>query len=189
MKYMNKTIITVGAIGMSFLFLFLILFFSAIGDYNTFSKLENKIEAVQKDNENILDNTRKAIRETAKVSDKEIEALENIIVGNSQARGQNTAGEGQAVTMNWVQEAVPSIQNIQTLKNLQNIIIAGRKDWQNAQTRLLDLKRESDNMLDVFPSGNILRIMGKKPVDIIVVTSSETENNFKNGKDDSSWIE
>jgi hypothetical protein len=97
--------------------------FSAIGSMNSYTRLENLAKATQVDNSNVLDNTRKSIREAAGVSDKEVEALTNIITGYAEARGGNTAGEGQMVTVGMVQEAVPGITEIKTLANLQNIVL------------------------------------------------------------------
>ena len=166
-----------------------ILLFSVIGSYNGYTKLENLAKATQNDNKNVLDNTRKSIREAANVSDKEVEALTNIITGYADSRGGNTAGGGQLVTVGMVTEAVPSIQGIETLKNLQNIVVAGRKDWQFSQTRLLEIKRQADNALGMFPSGTILKMLGKQEVVVVIVTSKETEGNFVTGEDNSEWVD
>jgi hypothetical protein len=88
-----------------------------------------------------------------------------------------------------VREAVPSITSIATLTRLQNIVVAGRKEWQASQTKLIDVKRQGDEMLATFPSGAILRMFGKKAIEIKIVTSTETEGNFATGKDDGQWIE
>ncbi len=161
---------------------------SLIGTFNDYTKLENLAKATQKDNHNVLDNTRKSIREAASVSDKEVEALTNIITGYAEARGGNTAGDGKLVTVGMVREAVPSIQSIETLKNLQNIVVAGRKDWQFSQTRLLEIKRQADDMFNMFPSGLVLKMFGKKEIEVVIVTSSETSENFRTGEDNSSWV-
>lgn len=164
--------------------------FAFIGTVNSYSRVEVKAKAAQLDNTNVLDNTRKAIREAAAVSSTEVEALERIIVGYADARGSNEGGgDNNVVSIGMVREAVPSITSIETLAKLQNIVVAGRKDWQAAQTRLIEIQRQGNEMLAVFPSNVILGFMGKQPVEITVVTSSETEDNFKTGKDDSQWIE
>lgn len=185
---MNKTLITLSALG-GIIILGVILLFSVIGNFNDYTKLENLAKATQTDNKNVLDNTRKSIREAANISDKEVEALTKIITGYAESRGPNTAGRGELVTVGMITEAVPSIQRIETLRNLQNILVAGRKDWQYAQTRLADVKRQGDDMLGVVPSGSILKLFGKKPIDIVIVTSTETEANFKTGKDDANWVD
>ena len=163
--------------------------FAFIGTVNSYSRVEVKAKAAQLDNTNVLDNTRKAIREAAAVSSTEVEALEKIIIGYADARGSNKGGgDNNVVSIGMVREAVPSITSIETLAKLQNIVVAGRKDWQAAQTRLIEIQRQGNEMLAVFPSNVILGFMGKQPVEIVVVTSSETEGNFKTGKDDSQWI-
>lgn len=171
------------------LILGVILLFSVIGSYNGYTRLENLAKATQTDNQNVLDNTRKAIREAASVSDKEVEALTNIITGYAEARGGNTAGEGQLVTVGMVREAVPTITEVKTLTNLQNIVVAGRKDWQFSQTRLLDIKRQADDVFNTFPSGMILKMLGKNEIEVVIVTSAETKENFATGEDNSNWIE
>jgi hypothetical protein len=164
--------------------------FSVIGTVNDYSRIETKAVAVQTDNTNVLDNTRKAIREAGSVSAQEVKALENIIIGYADARGPNPeGGSGNVVSIGMVREAVPSITSIETLKRLQNIVVAGRADWQRAQTNLIDIKRQGDTMLAVFPSSFILSTFGKKPIGIKIITSAETEQNFATGRDDSSWVE
>jgi hypothetical protein len=184
---MKTKLIALASLGGVFL-LGLILMFSAIGSMNSYTRLENLAKATQVDNSNVLDNTRKSIREAAGVSDKEVEALTNIITGYAEARGGNTAGEGQMVTVGMVQEAVPGITEIKTLTNLQNIVVAGRKDWQYSQTRLLEVKRQADDALGMFPSGTILKMLGKREIEVVIVTSAETKENFKSGEDNSNWI-
>jgi len=159
-----------------------------IGTVNSYSKLEVKAKAVQTDNKNVLDNTRKKIREAAAVSDKEVEALVQVIQGYAGSRGKNPDGKGAAISLASVTEAVPSITEVKTLTNLQNIVTAGRADWQNAQTRLIEVKRQADVKLVTFPSGFILGIAGKEELDIQIITSTETEQDFATGKDDGNWL-
>ncbi len=184
-----KTNYILAALG-GLLLLGIILVASVISTINTYSRIEVKAKAAQTDNRNVLDNTRKAIREAAAVSDTEVAALEKIIVGYAEARGSNEGGgDNNTVSIGMVREAVPSITSIETLARLQNIIVAGRKDWQSAQTRLIDIQRQGNEMLAVFPGSMILGIAGKQPVEITIVTSSETEGNFATGKDDGTWID
>lgn len=167
----------------------LLLIVALVSSFNSYSRLEVQAKALQTDNTNVLDNTRKAIRDAAAISDKEVEALVDIIVGNSQARGSTTAGNGAAVTVGVVHEAVPAVTEVKTLNKLMNIVVAGRKDWQNAQTRLIEVKRQGDAAIATFPGNLVLGVFGKKPIEIVIVTSSETKGNFQTGEDNSQWIE
>lgn len=185
---MNKTHITLGVIA-TVAVIGLMIVFSIIGTFNGYARIETKAKAVQTDNRNVLDNTRKAIREAAAVSDTEVEALEKIIVGYAEQRGEGgNGGDNNTVSIGMVREAVPSITSIATLTRLQNIVVAGRREWQAAQTKLIEVKRQGDEMLAVFPSSVILSVFGKSPIDIQIVTSTETEDNFRTGTDDSQWI-
>lgn len=191
---MNLTFIKskgcLGAIAIAVLALLALLIFvgTLIGTFNSYSRKESEVTARQTDNTNVLDNQRKKIRDAAGVSQQEVDALIAIIKGNSEARGKNSAGSGALVTVGSVQEAVPSITSIETLKTLQNIVVSGRQSWQEAQTRLIASQQDANNMINTFPGNIVLPLMGKHPIKITVVTSSETEENFQTGKDDSSWV-
>ena len=167
----------------------LVLVISLVGTFNAYTSLEVNAKNLITDNKNVLDNTRKSIREAGAISDKEVEALVGIISGYADKRGANTAGEGAVVTVGMVREAVPSVTKIETLNRLMNIVVAGRKDWQSAQTRLISVKTEADRMISQIPGNIILPMFGKRPIEIVIVTSTETESNFATGKDDGQWIE
>jgi len=184
---MTKTVIAM-AVAAAVVITLLIFTFATIGNYNDYTRIENLAKAAQKNNENVLDNTRKSIREAANISDKEVEALTNIITGYAEARGGNTAGSGQLVTVGMVTEAVPGISGVKTLQNLQNILVAGRTDWKNAQKDLLEIKRQADNLIQVFPVGTILKMLGKKEIEVVIVTSKETSQNFESGEDNTEWV-
>jgi hypothetical protein len=131
-----------------------------------------------------FDNFRKKVRDISGVGDKEIAALESIITGNAEARSGN--GGGSMFTM--VTESVPQITEIKTLNRLVDIVAASRADWANAQTELIEIKRQGDHMMSQFPDSLVLSILGKQPITIVVVTSAETKENFRTGEDNESWI-
>jgi hypothetical protein len=185
MKPVHITLAVIGVI----VVIVLAVIFAIIGTLNDYSRIENKAKAVQTDNHNVLDNTRKSIREAGAVSEQEVEALEKIIIGYANARGAGpNGGDNNTISIGMVTEAVPSITSIETLKRLQNIVVAGRKDWQAAQTNLIEIQRQGNDMFTVQPSAYILNTFGKKPIEIQIVTSTETSKNFEDGKDDSQWI-
>lgn len=184
----TSTKITLGCLAAA-LFLAFIAVSTVISTNNRFVRLEAADSALYLDSQNVLDNTRKKVREAAAVSSKEVEALTAIIVGNSEARGPGPSGGGGIVSIAAVQEAVPSIQSIDTLKRLQNIVVAARSEWQTAQTKRIENKRHADTMLKEFPSGVILAVLGKSAFEVNLVTSTETQTNFATGVDNGSWIE
>jgi len=141
--------------------------------------LHTQITAYQKNNENVQDAVWKKIEQSAQVATKNKDALREIFEGYADARSQNN--DGKAI-MNWLQESVPNA-DLSTYKNLQNIITSSRDEFAMNQRMLIDVKREHDRLLQSFPSSIILGALGRKPVDIIVVTSAKTKDIFRKGED------
>lgn len=166
------------------LLLGLVLVGTVVGASNRYNALVVRAEAKQVDNTNVFDNFRKKVREISGIGDKEIAALESIITGNAEARSGN--GGGSMFTM--VTESVPQITEIKTLNRLTDIVAASRADWANAQTELIEIKRQGDHMMSQFPDSLVLSLLGKQPIKITVVTSAETKENFRTGEDNESWI-
>jgi hypothetical protein len=65
-----------------------------------------------------------------------------------------------------------------------NTITAARNTWTTNQTALLDFKREHDNLIDTQPSRFFVHTLGgKDKIDVVIVTSSRTDNAFQTGQD------
>lgn len=139
--------------------------------------LRNLIVAKQKDNQSQLDNTIKKISQSAQVSQEQMTLIKQIIIGNSSARHTN----GGALVLA-IREAVPNLSSTsQTFINLQNIIVAARDRWTMDQTELLDLNREHNNLLQMFPSS---LFVGSRPkIHVTIVTSARTQKSFATGQD------
>jgi hypothetical protein len=145
------------------------------------ARLRNAITAKQKDNESEFDNMWKKIAQTAEVTMEHKKALQEIFTSHAQAR---TGGKGQGgAIMTWIKESVPNA-NLDTMKNMQNIIIGSRDSWTMRQKELLDFKREHDNIIDVPPGSIVCAILGREKIDVTIVTSGRTERAFASGKDD-----
>lgn len=138
-------------------------------------RLRNQITAKQRDNQSELDNVQKKISQTVQVTDMQMAALKDIIVGNAEAR---KGGSGSLAT--FVKEAVPNVDTT-TFNNLQNIIAGSRDAFTMRQKELLDLNREHDNLIDTFPSSFIVGSRGK--IDVVIVTSGRAKDSFKTGED------
>lgn len=151
-----------------------------IGVNNTEVGLRTSIEAKQKDNTSEYDNMWKKISQVAQVTNAQRETLKEIFVDHAKARAGS--GDGNAV-MKWIKESVPNIDT-STFNQLQNIIVGSRDRWTMRQKELIDLSREHNALLQRFPSGQILAVFGRKPIDIVIVTSSRTTTAFTTGTDD-----
>lgn len=174
----NKTLIGCGIFLVLGLVIALILGIFFVTTMNKETRLRNQITAKQTDNTSEYDNLWKKLSQSAQVTDAQKEALREIIVGNAQAR---KSGGGSLATM--VHEAVPTVDT-STFNNLLNIVTSSRDAWTMRQKELIDLKREHDNIIDLFPSNIICMVLGRQKIDIKIVTSSRTGEAFKTGKDD-----
>ena len=143
-------------------------------------RLRNTINAKSVDNRQEMDNMWKKISQAAQVTDAQKNALKEIFVAHAEARGGVSKG-GANPLMTWLQESVPHVDTT-TFNNLQNIITASRDSWTMRQKELLDLSREHNNALTLWPSS--LFVGGRGKIDVTIITSSRTEETFKTGKDD-----
>ena len=160
-------------------FIVIMLIGSCIYLSNREVTLRTTIEAKQKDNNSEFDNMFKKISQVAQVSEKQLAALKDIFV--SYAEGRSPKSDKQLMT--WVTESVPHVDT-STMNNLQNIITGSRDSWTMRQKELVDLSREHTTLLRLFPGSMLFGILGRKPIDITIVTSSRTKEAFATGKDD-----
>jgi hypothetical protein len=175
---MNKKLITL-TLSFGIFVLTTIMLGMAYVTYSNSEKTQrNRIVAKQVDNKNEQDAMWKTISQVAQVSEKDRSSLMELF--NSYAQSRTGVGDSKAI-MNWIKEAVPNVDT-KTMVNLQNVIVAQRDGFKFRQKELLDFKREHDNMIDLFPSS--LFVGGRGKIDVIIVTSTRTENAFKTGKDD-----
>lgn len=162
-------------VGVSVFVLVLVVGLTFVSFSNKEHRVRNQITAKQRDNQSELDNVQKKISQSVQVTDIQMAALKDIIVGNAQAR---KGGSGTLAT--FVTEAVPNLDT-GTFQNLQNIIAGSRDAFTMRQKELLDLKREHDNLIDTWPSSMIVGGRGK--IEVTIVTSSHAKENFRTGED------
>lgn len=156
-----------------------VLVATVISTLNRETMLATSIQAKQRDNANEMDGMWKTIDQVAQTTQAQKDALVEIFTGYAKARTPQTGG----TLANWIKEAVPNVDT-STFNNLQNIIAGKRDGFVMRQKELLDLSREHNRLLQTIPSGWICSIFGRKPIEVIIVTSSRTEGAFKTGKDD-----
>lgn len=138
--------------------------------------LRNQIQAVQKSNEAVFDNTWKIIKQQAKVADKYKDAFKDIYKGIMSER----YSKGDGSLMKWIQESNPNF-DVRLYEKVSNSIEEQRLSFLREQQKLLDLKREHDNLRLQIPSA---WFVGSRPaIEVTIVTSSKSEAAFATGKD------
>jgi len=139
--------------------------------------LRNAINSKQIDNKNEFDNLWKKISQVSEVSLKDRETLEEIF--NSYAESRTS--DNNDLIFKWVSESIPNVSS-ESFTNLQNIISSSRDSWTMRQKELIDLKREHDNMIDMFPSSIFVGSRGK--IEITIITSNKANESMESGIDD-----
>jgi hypothetical protein len=177
---MKKFLLVGGIFSGAALIVVIVAFFWGMGTYNRAQSLKNQISAKELANTTLFDNMWKKISQSAQVTDSQKDALKEVFTSYAEAR---SGGGGQGSFINAVKEAIPTVDT-SVFKNLQNIIVGARDEWTGNQVALVDVGREYNTMLDVFPSNFLLRMFGFQKIDVKLVTSSRTAEAFKTGKDD-----
>jgi hypothetical protein len=181
---MKPTLIIVGGIFAMLALIVIVLASTGVGWYNTASRLKVQYDAKLAANHAELDNLKKKISQSAEVTDENMKALEKIFTGYAEAR---TPKGSEHALANWIKESVPSVDT-STFKNLQNIIVGSRDAWTMRQTEIVDISREYNSMLVVFPQNLVLKMFGFEKIIPTIVTSTETETAFKTGLDDNKKV-
>lgn len=156
---------------------------SYISAYNTANRLEQQIQATYEDNQNVLAQYSNRIAEAAQVPAMQRDDLKEVVTAALDAR---YGEEGSKAMFQWIQEQNPTIDSTVYVE-LQRIIVAGRQDFQTAQTRLIDQKRVYETALGSFWQGTWMGVAGYPRVDLDefrIVTNARTEEAFGTGQEE-----
>lgn len=176
---MSKTTITLIAVGSVILVTTIVLVLSGVSIYNDAASVKNTYEMKVKSNEAEFDNMWKKIQQVAQVPDAQKEAFKEVY--SSYASSRTAQNQGQM--MAWIKESVPNY-NGEIYAQLMNVITGSRDGWTMRQNELVDIARQYNANLVVFPKNVLLRMFGFEKIEPKVITSTRTEQSFKTGKDD-----
>ena len=173
---MNKVGLVIGGI---LLALVVIGFGMYVTTSNTEISLRTQAAAQQTKNEVIYDKVWKVIQQVAGVAMEYKSAFKDIYHDVMAERYQGDSK--QAPLFKWIQEQQPNFSPEMYLK-VDDAIQAERAEFAMVQARLLDIKREHQNLRKQFPS--CIFVGGRTELDIKIVTSTKTEKTFATGKED-----
>lgn len=160
----------------------LIVIFMFIGYNNSEVSLRNQAAAQQKNLEVVFDKTWKVISQQAQVADEAKEAFKEIYPELMEGRYGNARG---GALMSFIQEHNPQF-DISLYKQVSASIESLRAEFAREQKKLLDIKREHDDLRQKFPSS---LVVGSRPeIEVVIVTSSRTEEAFTSGKEDDTSV-
>lgn len=166
---------------MAFLLFGLATCSTVISTNNQCVRLENNIKAQHTQNQNNYDSFFKKLKETAQVSDMYASDLKSVYSAAIEGR---YGADGSKAVFQFIQEHNPNL-DATLYKQIQQVIEAGRNDFENNQKLLIDKKRIYEVYLGEFPSGAISSFMGFPKINLDeykIVTSAETTDAFKTGE-------
>jgi Tfp pilus assembly protein PilO len=139
-------------------------------------ELRNLAKAQQENNKTVYDKVWKVIKQKAGVTDKYANDFKEAYGGLMTAR----YGDGKNPMWSWVKEHNPNL-DVSMYKDLSRSIEALRNEFQQVQKRLIDIKREHDNLRQKIPSSWF--VGGREELVLDIVTSKQTKQVFKTGEE------
>lgn len=152
------------------------ILFMYTGYNNTEIELRNQAKAQQQANTVVFDKMKKVVFQQAQVASKYADDFKEVYKSLMTARY-----EGKDPLMNWISEHNPNL-DASLYKTIQTSIAGLRAEFATVQNRLIDIKREHNNLLQRIPSNWF--VGGRDTLDIQIVTSTETKKIFESGVED-----
>jgi hypothetical protein len=140
--------------------------------------LRNQAKAQETANQAVFDNMWKSIAQIAQVND---EYKEDFRKSWKDILGAQS-GDGRAATVNVVMNRINPKFDSSLSKKVMTVIEGSRKEFLNNQEKLIDIKREHDNLRETVPSKWIVGSVAE--LKITIITSTRTSDTFESGKDD-----
>jgi hypothetical protein len=161
----------------------LIGFSSYVSAYNYGNRIENQLKAVQQSNKNILAQYGQKVQEAAQVPSMYAEDLNKVLATDLGGRyGKN----GSQATFQFLKEHNVSLDP-KLYQQIQQIIEAGRDNFENGQNNQIDIKRQYETALGTFWGGMWLKFAGYPKInldDFRIVSTDRADDAFKNHKED-----
>lgn len=169
-------LIVLGIVG-AVLFLGGAVFFKNVSVDNQEIELRTEAEAQNKKCEAYFDKMWKILQQKAGVTSQYKDGFKEIYIGLMEGR----YGKGDGSLMKWVQEANPTF-DASLYKDLMNSIEIQREGFFQEQERLIDIKREHQNLMKKFPSSLFID-SDVKELDIKIITSAKTNEVYTTGEE------
>lgn len=100
--------------------------------------------------------------------------------------------DGEQTMFKWIQESNPNANYEQVAdlyKDLSRTIEAQRDEFFKLETELSDIVRENDNLSKTFPNNIVLgTFLGRQSIEYQPISSDETEQVIKTGKDNDTKV-
>lgn len=155
-----------------------VIFMMNINYNNQEVRLRNSAEAQKQVVEGNLDKMWKILKDQAGVADKYKDSFKDIYVGIMEGR---YSGDNKGEMMLWIKEQNPEFSPA-IFDKLMTSIEAQRTEFFFEQKKLVSIVKQHKDLLQCQPSGWFLG--GKEPIEIVIISSSETKQIMQTGRDD-----
>lgn len=158
------------------------VFGTYVSYYDRGNEMEQGIIAQYEENQNILSNYSLKVAEAAQVPDMYADDLKEVI---GAAMAGRYGEDGSQAVFQWIQEQNPNVDSAVYVQ-IQRIIEAGRNEFQNGQTALIDKKRTYQTELGSFWGRIWFGIAGYPSInldDYKVIKSEHSNDAFESGVD------
>lgn len=118
--------------------------------------LENGLDAAYQNNQNILTTYYQKVQEAAQIPGMMSEAQRKVIRDSLEGR---YGKDGSRAVFQSIQEQNPTVSEALYIK-VQTIVEAGRDEYKNGQSMMIDKARVYTTVLDTIPGGFVMRMMG-----------------------------
>lgn len=157
------------------------IFLGGVSSLNREATLRAAINAHERAREASFDTMKKVIVQKAQLPAAAkrdlLELLPEVVSGR----------EGGSIFKS-VQEQYPEF-TVDLYKDLSRSIEAERHIFLREQKELFDVKREHDALLGSVFGGSVCKMFGRRPIDVKVVSSTETKEVIQSGVDDNTKLE
>lgn len=174
----------IGGVFLGLLLLVGVAAWSIFGNaYNTANKSEINIKISFTDLENIKSNYTMKIREMAQVPDMYADKLKEVV---SAAISGRYGADGSKAVFQMITEQNPTVDP-SMYNRVQQVMEAGRNDFQNAQSKHNDMLGCYQKTLTTFPNNIVYNILGYPKIDLSkyqIIIASETKKQFDSGIDE-----
>jgi hypothetical protein len=150
-----------------------------VGVRNKAVELETQFSAQISANMSTYDKVWKILQQKAGITSQYADDFKQNFAAIMQGRYGNPDNRANSMML-WIQEKNPDF-SIDLYKDLTQSVEALRTEFDQSQKKMIDIKREHDNLRLKFPSS--LAMFGKNELVLKLVTSGRTEKAFESGQD------
>jgi uncharacterized protein (UPF0333 family) len=159
-----------------------VCFMSYVSATNYGADVESQLKAAKENNENILAQYGQKLTESTQVPEMARDDITKVVKAAIEGR---YGADGSRAAVQVLREQNPNIDP-ELYRKIQQLIEAGRDEFKQGQTRMVDVKRNYEKSLNLFWRGMWLRMAGFPKLnleDYKIVSTDRAQDAFKNGKE------